>query len=400
MNIRLRYLKGIILAGFILISLGGPVLAQPGGHMKGGTGHWSASDTMQRGNEMRHGAGMQGMGFMHSGAELFGQYTTFTANNTTGEITQYGIAGTEIFDSIAIEGFKYGDTIASRSMTRIIDSDSTTFIQMHDNPSGVINIVSSDAYTISFDLAEDVTATEEDNTVKIGSSAGEVYIYYSAVAGSFDISIADGMVVIEAPEDSTIVVRALPVNMPAIANMHRMLGHEIGRNGVGAEVYLGLNNSMDVVNYSAHMRIQREFVNSTMIRLRVNSSDPTGKVLAFNLDNTSLMLQERDRLMIHYDGTPLACMNDPDQIFNSTGPACWISQQSQNQAQIMVHVPEFSERIIDIVVESEEGVDEEATKVEEASEVPTTPKSDTPGFESVIATIGILSVMYLIRKKP
>jgi hypothetical protein len=179
--------------------------------------------------------------------------------------------------------------------------------------------------------------------------------------------------------------------MPGLGQMNRLIVQEIAINRLGAEVCLGMNGSMNMVNYSKQLRIQMEEMTTSRVRLKLNSTDPTGKILSFNLDNTSLRLQERERLRVYYDNVPIECVGDPEQVSSATHFACFISQESRSRAQIMIHVPEFSEHIIEIVVEAES---EPAV-----TGMPTEPASKVSGYEAVIALSGLLLVAYLIRRK-
>lgn len=384
-----RYVSGIFLTLLVVILIASNVEALKSDlkvDRGGGMGHINTSDMMQQGQDLRHEAGMQGMRFMHSGGNMFGNYVTFTIDDSTGKISTYGIAGNAIFDSITVDGLDFGEPQITGSMTKIIDADGKIIMQVYDNPAGVINFVSSDAYTVNFDLADGVTATEEENMVKIESNEVEVYIVYSANEDSFDVNVSGDTVIVEAPENSSMVVRALPVNMPELSEMNRLIVREMAKNRVGAEVCLGMNGSMNMVNYSNHLRIQSEVMNTERIRLRLNSTDPTGKILSFNLDNTSLQLQEGERLRIYYDNVPLNCVDNPEQVSSATQAACFISQESRSRAQIMINVPEFSDHVIEIVAEAEQ------------SEIPDEPDSSVPGFGSVIAISGLSMAVYLIRR--
>ena len=386
-----RYVSGMVLTLLVIILIISNVealMSDPKASMNVGMGPMNAYDMMQQGQNLRHEVGMQGMGFMHSGGNMFGHYVTFTVNEATGEISNYSIAGNAIFDSITVDGLDFGETQVLGSMTKIIDADGNIIMQVHDNPAAVINFVSSDSYTVNFILADGVIATKEDNTVKIVSNEVEVYIVYPD-EGSFEVDKSDDIVV-DVPEDSLMVVRALPVNMPRLSQMNRLIVQEIAKNRVGAEVYLGMNGSMNMVNYSNHLRIHTEVMNTEMIRLRLNSTDPTGKILSFNLDNTSLQLQERERLHIYYDNISINCIDNPEQVSIATHFACFISQESRSRAQIMINVPEFSEHVVEIVAEEEEEQSE--------TEMPDEPDSSVPGFGSVIALSGLSMAVYLIRR--
>ena len=398
---KLKYLIMISVSVLMVVLMINSGLCQMGGPMRDDMGrrfgeNFSAGDMMGSGQTLRQDAGMQGMGFMHSGACLYGQYITFDVDNQTGAITNYGIAGVEIFDSIVVDGFEYDSTQVSGAMTWIADTDGTTFIQVHDNPAAVINVFSSEDYTVNFDLADGTTVSEEENIVKIEVEDSDIVVYIiSASVDTIDISGDNGLISITSPADSSVVVRAVPVNMQGqgLDNVHGMFAREVAGNRVGAEVSLGKGGSMSVVNYAEEMHVELQSMTQDMIQLRVNCTDPAGRIMAFNLDNTSLMLQQSDRLRIHYDGTPMACVDDPELVFNATRATCWISQQTREQAQVMMYIPEFSEHTIDIVVEPDE-----ATEVPTTSETPVTTDTKVPGFAALSAVLSLVLTGYVSKK--
>ncbi len=259
---------------------------------------------------------------------------------------------------------------------------------MHDNPSAVITIRSVDDHTVNFDLAEGVTMSEDGNVVVIKTTDIEMHIVCSA--GTCDVTEAGEVVSIDASGNSAVVVRAIPVNMQFSGEMHRAFTREIARNRTGAEVCLGMGGSISVVDYSQRMQVQTQSMTEERIQLRVNSTDPEGKMMYFNLDNTSLMMQDRDMLRIYYDGEPMQCVDDPDKVFNATQAQCYISQESRERAQIMMYIPEFSEHTIDIVVESEDAGDGIEDGVGDGEEAASTPSTGIPGFGAVM---GIFAVM-------
>ncbi len=387
-----RYVIGTVGIIFLLIFLSGTALSAMGGPSEDGmnprtVGGWSASEMMMHGSEMRHGAGMQGMGFMYSGAGMYGQYITFEVDNDTGAITSHGIDGDKIFDSIEVDGFEYKATEVKGAVTYVTDSDGTTTIQVHDNPSAVITIRSLDDYTINFDLAEGVTVSEDGNMVVIKTTDLEMNIVCST--GSGDVTVNGDSVSIKAPGNSAVIVRAIPVNMQYSSEMHRAFAREMTLNRIGAEVCLGEGGSISVVDYSQRMQVQKQSMTDKSIQLLVNCTDPEGKMMAFNLDNTSLMLQDRDMLRIYYDNEPMQRVDDPDKVFNATLAQCYISQESRERAQIMMYIPEFSEHTIDIVVESEdagEGIEDGAG---DDGEEATTPSTGIPGFGAVMAIFAL-----------
>ncbi len=94
------------------------------------------------------------------------------------------------------------------------------------------------------------------------------------------------------------------------------------------------------------------------------------------------------------------CVNDSNIVFNGTDhPLCWISPiQDKARAQLLIHVPDFSQHTIDIVVESEETEEPDETEsVTITSTATQTP--ETPGFGLMISLIGLITMAYLRHRR-
>ena len=400
-----KYIVLVMVLSFLLCFAVEPVLAQMYGKEQQGqqeqqmVGRGKASDMMEYGNTVRNQEGMRGMGFMHSAGNAYGEYVTFTIDNMTGAVLNYGVMGNALFN-ISITNFNYKSSSSQGSMTRVSNIDGSIVVQLHDNPAAVINILTNKSITVTFTLADGVTAVKEENLIRIES--GNV-VGYIAGTGTISSSVTGSQVNVDTSSSSAVVFRASPVNMPMYNNMHQRFSQEMAKNRVGMEITIGRNRSYNAINYSARLQLRIQEMDQDRIRLQINATDPTGKIIAINLDNTSLVLRERDRLRIHYDGQPIQCVDDPNMVFNDTGrPACWISPlQDRVRAQLMLYIPSFSEHTIDIMVEPETTLTPTLT----ATEVPTnttvmpseTPK--TSGFGVIVSLIGLLAWVILVRTR-
>lgn len=339
----------ILVSVYLLFIIAGHVLAQMGGGMMGGSGN--ASDMMGQGKSLREGQGMHGMGFMHSVGSAYGQYVTFTIDNQTGDVLNYGIAGTTLFN-ISIANFNYSSTNTQGSLTLVVNTDNSTLIKLHDNPAAMINILATKSISATFTLADGVTATKEDNLTRIESGNITGYIVGT---GGVTSSISGMQVRVEAPPNSAVIFQAAAVNMPMFDNMYSRFPEEIARNRMGVEIALGSNGTYDFENFTSGMQMRIQAMESDHIRLLVNATEPTGHIIAINLDNTSLVVGANERLRIDYDGKQMQCVDDLSIVLNGTDtPLCWISPvQDRVSAQLIMYIPHFSEHTIDIVVESE-----------------------------------------------
>jgi hypothetical protein len=161
-----RYIM-LTLAAIILLS----IFVEPGLAKMGIDGSkmmekGRASEMMQQGMGMRAGQGMHGLGFMHSAGNAYGEYVTFTIDSQTGDILNYGIVGTTLFN-MSIANFNYSSNTSQSSVTWVSNTDGSVLIQLHDNPAAVINILTKKSISITFDLADGVNATKEENMVRI-----------------------------------------------------------------------------------------------------------------------------------------------------------------------------------------------------------------------------------------
>ncbi|WP_096204380.1 hypothetical protein [Candidatus Methanoperedens nitratireducens] len=390
----------------VVIMLAVPVLGQMGGGMMGGgtdggmgSGmmgsdmmRGKAKDMMIRGNEMRGTQGMMGMGFMHSQGSSYGNYVTFSVDNNTGAVMDYGIVGVTIFDSIKVAGFDFKESTTMGALTRIINRDGSAVIQLHDNPAAVINIGTKASATITFDLADGVNASKEDNIVRI--EAGNLTAFIASTNAT-SINIAGGEIRIGSVRGNA-VFRAIPVNMPA-DGMHRRFMGEMMRNRAGAEVSVGVSDKYSITNYSEGMNVMIRSMDRNRMRMTVNSTDPSGKFMMMNLDNSSMMWNPGQRVRLYLDNKPMRQVMTAEELYDAKESSFWLTMPGGNRMQAMMYIANFSERVVDVVVE------EESTPAPTSTEAPVktpvlTSTPAAPGFEIALGLLGA-GVVYRLRRK-
>ncbi|MFZ3166556.1 MAG: hypothetical protein WA130_02995 [Candidatus Methanoperedens sp.] len=389
-----RLIKVIMsLLAITLLAL--PVFGQVGGGMMGngvtggGMMGGKASDMMNRGQEMRSQQGMMGMGFMHSGGNSYGNYVTFSVDNNTGVVMDYGISGITVFDSIKISNFNFKDSATLGALTRIINKDGSVIMQLHDNPAAVINIQTKAATTITFDLADGVKASKEDNVVKI--EAGNLTAFIASTNAT-SVDITGGEVRIDLSRGNAIF-RAVPVNMP-IDGMNQKFMGEMMRNRAGAEVSIGLSDKYSIVNYSENMNVMIKSMDRNRMTMNINSTDPSGKFIMMNLDNSSLMWNQRQKVNFYLDNKPMRQVMTADDLYTARESSFWLTMYGGNRMEAMMYIANFSEHVVDIAVE------EEATPTPTGASEAKTPASTpaTPGFEIIFGLIGT-GLAYQLKRK-
>jgi hypothetical protein len=384
----------------IAITLALPVFGQMGGGMMGSGATGSgvtgggmmggkAGDMMNRGQEMRSSQGMMGMGFMHSGGNNYGNYVTFSVDNNTGTVTDYGISGITLFNSIKIANFSFKDSATMGALTRITNKDGSVIMQLHDNPAAVINIQTKAATTINFSLADGVNASEEDDIIKIEADDLTAYI---ASTNTTSVNIAGGEIRIESSGGNT-VFRAVYVNMPMGAMNQKFMG-EIMRNRAGAEVSVGVSDKYSIVNYSENMNVMIKSMERNNMRILINSTDHSGKFIMMNLDNSSLMWDQRQKVNFYLDNKPMRQVMTADELYTARDSSFWLTMPGGNRMEAMMYIANFSEHTVDIAVE--EATTPNPTGAQETKTPVSTPA--TPGFEVIFGLLGTGLAYHLKRK--
>ncbi|MDO8728200.1 MAG: hypothetical protein Q7J35_19270 [Candidatus Methanoperedens sp.] len=361
-----------------VVILAVPVFGEMGNGMIGGDMmRGKAKDMMTRGSEMRSVQDMKGMGFMHSQGSNYGNFVTFSVNNTTGEVVDYGIMGITIFDSIKVAGLDFKDSNTMGALTRISYKNDSVVIQLHDNPAAVINIKTKVATTITFELAEGVRASKDGNIIKIEDGNLTAFI---GSTNETSINIVGGEVRIESSKGNAIF-RAVPVNMP-MDGMHQKFMGEMMKNRAGAEVSIGLSDKYSIVNYSENMNLMIRSIGNNRMKMVINSSDPSGKFIMMNMDNSSMMWSQGQKIRLYIDNMPMRQVMTSDELYNAKESSFWLSM-SGKRMQALMYISNFSERIVDVVVE------DGSAQAPTSTGTPSTPVSTTatPGFEIAIVLL-------------
>jgi hypothetical protein len=386
--------RSIKITAFLLavVILAVPVLGQmSGGMMSGDMMRGKAKDMMTRGSEMRSAQGMMGMGFMHSEDSNYGNFVTFSGDKSTGAVMNYGILGITVFDSIKVAGLDFKDSKTMGALTRISDKNDSVVIELHDNPAAVINIRTKAATTITFELADGVKASKENNNI-VKIEGGNLTAFIVST-NTTSINFVDGNVSIESSRGNA-VFRAVPVNMP-MDGMHQKFMGEMMKNRAGAEVSIGLSDKYSIVNYSENMNLMVRSMERNRIRMTINSTDHSGKFIMMNLDNSSMMWSQGQKIRLYLDNMSMRQVMTAEELYDANESCFWLTMSGDNRMQAMMYIANFSERVVDVVVEDESTPAPTSTETPGKTPVPT---PATPGFEIAIGLLGAGLAYRLGRK--
>jgi len=98
----------------------------------------------------------QGMYFMRQGRFAYGNYTTFSFDTNTGEISNFAVSGDQIFDAITVSDFTLKEEQVAGAAAIYYGENSR--ILLHDNPMGTMQVMAFANKTVVFNLSEGVEA--------------------------------------------------------------------------------------------------------------------------------------------------------------------------------------------------------------------------------------------------
>jgi len=413
-----RILAIVVAIVIVVLVLSAVSVAQM--HGRGGMPRMGPQQAMGVGQGLRHGADMHGgPGFLYHNGCAYGEYVTFSVNETSGIVYDYGISGNPLLTSIEVMDFEYGNKIVRGAVTRIINKDSTIVIMLHDTPSAPLNYLATTDFTVKFEVDDNVTISEGYTSVKLESDGMFAYITATAPAGVMapTVTISGRIVKVDAPANSIVFLRAVPVifgSDGAILTTNRNFVRQMVNNRIGAEITIGARDAYCVFDYanltqlSYNNRTFFRILNRTQTRLELamNSDAPAGRLVGINLDN-AFELQERQTLRVRYDDRVLPCVTDPELVLQARETSCWLNQYNNTRAQLMLYASNFSEHVLEIEV-YEEREEVEPTAVPSVTQIPTsTPleptateptTQDTPGFGAFVSVMGIIVALIVKRR--
>ncbi len=368
----------------------------------------------------------QGMHFMHKGRFAYGNYTTFSFDNSSGEVSSFAVGGDLIFNSVTVSDFAFKEERVAGATAVYEGADSQIFL--HDNPMGILQIRAFANKTVVFDLAEEVEASMDTElsdspgdavivNISKNNFAGYLIVFKNYLATATgdepiegpDARVSDGRVTVTLVNNSVVMFRASPMDPvlmqtgyrygPHVAYMHQVLSREIARGRIGAEISLRAGgDNASVVNYTP-MGVHIRERDRDRVVLEVNSDLPEGRVITINVDNETVNLSSPDRIRLRFNGKVIEKAGNIDELFaGGNRPLCYLLQENET-ATMAVYIPEFSEHEIIIDIEPEAG---EERAGEETEEEETTDESSeaepAPAFEFG-AGIALVASIYVLRRR-
>lgn len=248
-------------------------------------------------------------------------------------------------------------------------------IMSHNNPSGLLSIISTEDMTVEIEPAQGVSfGVEEDGSVPVEGPGFKSMIQVQEATMSMEGEILQ----VQMKEGSCLMYMVQSEgDQSQFQNAYQKAVMEGNVDGE-IQVRTGSDEeSSQHFPYKGEVDMKVSGIeDGKMVRVQVESLEKKGKVVAFRMDGEVLSGRSLDRIRVSFDGEEIEPTDDPEDVIGATGdtPLYCMEMNEDGQYQALVYVPEFSTHEIEF-----QTVDDE----------------ESSGFALIILLIGVSLVVII-----
>ena len=326
-----------------------------------------------------HGMTMQGQGgcrvghFNYTNGVAQGDFVSFNIDSHTGEIQNYVVNGTAVFESVSYENetsgsvwvkgaslFYYGMGASLniswaqqpkfKSMWR--------FLHAHDNPAGVLHIVVYGQDNITYKLASGLNAEITSNHMIMinGAISGVLIFTGSASINGNQITVSLGNTNYTFGDysfrgGSVIFIRTDDWQIPS--NVREKIINGIKDGKVAGQIDISGRGESDFMNYTYDFHASVS-VSMNSISVVVSSENHTGKVVVINVDKNKLQYDSSHKIVVKIDGKE-ATNTTVTNVLAGGSEYKYAVINGTAEVTVVVYVPHFSSHTLTIESQSTTG---------------------------------------------
>ena len=229
-------------------------------------------------------------------------------------------------------------------------------IMAHNNPSGLLSIVSTEDMTVEIEPAQGVSfGVEEDGSLPVEGLGFKSMIQVQEAT----MSMEGGILQVQMKEGSCLMYM---VQSEGDQNQFQNAYQKAVMEGkVDGEIQIRIGSDQESSQhfpYKGEVDMKVSWIeDGKKVRVQVESLEKKGKVVAFRMDGEVLSGRSLDRIRVSFDGEDIEPTDDPEDVIGATGdtPLYCMEMNGDGQYQALVYVPEFSTHEIEFqTVDNEE----------------------------------------------
>ena len=294
--------------------------------------------------------------FKYSNGVVKGNFVSFKVDSRSGVIENYTVGNTTIFEKISYEEntmghvrvlgarfFYYGITTPFGRNNTHKKGTMWRVIMVHDNPAGVLHIVTHGQDVLKYKLAQGINATISNSTI-ILSGKVSAYLFPS----NAQPSLQNNTIYIKTSSNATTsAIFIEPANLNIPRKMKNMEVKGLQKHKFGGDMYIGPNGT-DFVNYTYGMHAKLAMEKKNHIQVQVSAQGVNGgRIILINVNRTMLNYNSSMRLVVKFDGKEIS-KTSVDNVLNGSAQAMYAVSYNNDTVSIAVYVPHFSEHLIDV----------------------------------------------------
>jgi len=304
--------------------------------------------------------------FSYSNGVAGGEFVNFNINEQTGEVSNYKVNNTTIFEQVSYENQTKGTINVKGPMLWYYGMGASfnwsqhnpginamwRFIHIHDNPAGVFQIIVHGKDTVTYTLASGINAEILGNhTIEITGNNIDGMLIYSgkAAVSQNEITVKLGTYDYEFGNYTCSGGSVLFMLINAWhfgKQMRTMITNAIADGKMGGQLIISGNNH-DFINYTYGFKAQLKMNKDNHIQVEVQAQSHEGKVLMLTIDKNDIQYDSNHTIIVKIDGQKLK-MDSSIGVFDGGSGGKYAIVNSSNELTVIVYIPHFSEHSIDI----------------------------------------------------
>ena len=326
-----------------------------------------------------NGTTVQGQGgcrvghFNYTNGFAQGEFVNFNIDSQSGEIQNYVVNGTTVFESVTYENKTVGNVWVKGASLFYYGRGASLniswsqqpqqpkfkymwrFLHAHDNPAGVLHIVVYGQDKITYKLASQINAeiTSKHMIVINGAISGVLIFTGSASINGDQITVSLGNANYTFGDytfrgGSVTFIRTDDWQVPQNVKNKIINGIKDGR--VAGQIDISSGGSSDFMNYTYDFHASVS-VNMNSINVVVSSENHSGKVIVINVDKNKLQYNSNHKIVVKIDGREAKISTDTDVLAGGNENKYTVINGTA-EVTVIIYISHFSSHTLTIESES------------------------------------------------
>lgn len=293
--------------------------------------------------------------FVDAQGRATGQNVAALLDESTGRVSQFtSVAlGAQVFGSVSIDGFAQAEKIKGVGSSALVMKGSNAVVSIHDDLNTAFKVATTQATTLRYKLAADVTAKVESGREGVvdlygqgGTFLGSLVSVGGDAAKQARMSVVGaGEVKAEAKAGSQVVFLGRPYYAGGAEFLRAMA--TAAASGSLAQSYVtefhGSSVSTSQIDYASDHQARTAATAKASVQTEVKSRAERAAVLAYDLAYETLPARDPSELAVYVDGQLAERVATAGQVatYAQAGVATYFAQTSSGRHQVLVATPDF-----------------------------------------------------------